>query len=53
MIEKKLTVMKNEITYNRRGNALYYAATVNKVKYYVDKNWRVFTEYDLLRERRW
>ena len=47
--------MKNEITYNRRGNALYYVATVNKVKYYVDsKNpERVFTEYDLLRERRW
>ena len=44
-----------KIALTHRKVKLLYVATVNKVKYYVDanNNERVFTEYELVKDRRW
>lgn len=44
-----------KIALTHRRVQLLYVATVNKVKYYVDanNNERVFTEYELVKDRRW
>lgn len=44
-----------KIALTHRRVKLLYVATVNKVKYYVDanNNERVFTEYELVKDRRW
>ena len=51
--DKKMETAKIALTHRRVK--LLYVATVNKVKDYVDanNNERVFTEYELVKDRRW